>query len=78
MTGRRPYWSDSEPITGEARNCIPAHSATKTPFSKPARAFEPTNSSIRCGSTGMTIPMATMSSTAVTKMKAIAARRTLG
>ena len=42
ITGRRPYWSDSEPMTGEAMNCIPAQSATKTPLMTPAWAFEPT------------------------------------
>ena len=74
MTGRRPYLSDSEPMIGEQTNCIPAHRATKTPLITPAWAFEPTKSSISRGRTGMMIPMATISSTAVTKMKASAAR----
>ena len=36
ITGRRPYWSDSEPMTGEATNCITAQSATNTPLIQPA------------------------------------------
>jgi hypothetical protein len=35
MTGRRPYWSESEPMMGEQMNCIPAHRATKTPLMTP-------------------------------------------
>ena len=78
MTGRRPYWSDSEPMTGEATNCISAHSATKTPLIQPASALEPANSSISAGRTGMMMPIATMSSTAVTRMKAMAALKRPG
>ena len=62
-------------MIGEKMNCIAAHSATKAPFHSPARAFDPTNSSISAGRTGMTIPIAMMSSTAVTKMKTSAGRR---
>ena len=60
-------------MMGEATNCIPAHSATNTPLIQPAEAFEPANSSISVGKTGMMMPIAMMSSTAVTRMKAIAA-----
>src|SRR5690606_32487702 len=73
ITGRRPGWSDSEPITGEARNCISAHSATHTPLIMPARALEPVNCSISVGRTGMTMPIDRTSSIAVTRMNAIAA-----
>src|SRR3546814_13089769 len=73
ITGRRPFWSDSEPITGEARNCISAHRATNTPLMMPARALEPVNCSISVGRTGMTLPIDRTSSIAVTRMNAIAA-----
>ena len=78
ITGRRPYWSDSEPMIGEATNCMPAHSATKTPLIQPALASEPANSSISGGSTGMMMPIAMMSSSAVTRMKAMAALERAG
>jgi hypothetical protein len=42
---------------------------------QPAWALEPANSSISGGSTGMTIPIATMSRIAITTMKTIAALR---
>src|SRR5690606_13135539 len=73
ITGRRPCWSDSEPMTGEARNCISAHRATNTPLMMPARALEPVNCSMSVGSTGMTMPIERTSSIAVTRMNAIAA-----
>ena len=75
MTGRRPKRSDSDPITGEQRNCIPAHSATNSPFHKPAALVAPDSCSISCGSTGMTMPIDMTSSHAVTRMKKIAAVR---
>jgi hypothetical protein len=62
-------------MIGEATNCISAHSATKTPLIQPASALEPVNSSTRAGKTGMMMPIATMSSSAVTRMKAMAALR---
>ncbi len=62
-------------MIGEATNCISAHNATNRPLITPARAFEPANCSISDGSTGMMMPIATMSSTAVTKMNAMAASR---
>ena len=52
---------------------MPAHSATKTPLIQPALASVPANSLISGGSTGMMIPSAMTSSSAVTTMKAIAA-----
>lgn len=61
-------------MIGEHRNCIPAHSATSTPFHTPAEAFDPANSSISVGSTGMTMPIAITSSMAVTRMNATAGR----
>src|SRR3546814_12237287 len=64
ITGRRPCWSDSEPITGEARNCISAHRATNTPLMMPPRALEPVNCSIGVGSAGMTMPIDRTSSNA--------------
>src|SRR3546814_19951752 len=73
ITGRRPCWSDSEPITGEARNCISAHRATNTPLMMPARALEPVNCSISVGSTGMTMPIDRTSNIAVPRKNAIAA-----
>lgn len=73
ITGRRPNRSDSDPMTGEQRNCIPAHSATNSPFHIPAALPEPDSVSTSCGSTGMTIPIDITSSSAVTNMKAIAA-----
>src|SRR3546814_19403380 len=73
ITGDRPWWSDSEPITGEARNCISAHRATNTPLMMPARALEPVKCSISVGSTGMTMPIDRTSSIADTRMNAIAA-----
>ena len=54
---------------------MPAQSATNSPLYQPAAALEPANSSISDGSTGMMMPIATMSSIAVTKMKASAAWR---
>jgi hypothetical protein len=75
ITGRRPKRSESEPITGEARNCMAAQAATSMPFHRPALAREPAKASISDGRTGITSPMANMSRTAVTRMKAMAARR---
>src|SRR3546814_19260274 len=73
ITGRRPCWSDSEPITGEARNCISAHRATHTPLMMPARALEPVNCSISVGSTGTTMLLDRTSSIAVPRQNANAA-----
>ena len=73
--GRRPYRSEREPISGEHRNCITAQTATKMPLMNPACAFDPVNSWMSPGSTGMTMPSAMTSSTAVTRMNAIAAFR---
>jgi hypothetical protein len=75
ITGRRPNRSDREPMTGEATNWAAAHRATSMPFHRPASAREPANASMSEGRTGMTSPMARMSRTAVTRMKAVAARR---
>ena len=62
-------------MIGEQMNCMVAHSATNTPLIQPASAVEPANSSMSGGSTGMMMPMAMMSSIAVTRMNAIAAWR---
>src|SRR5690606_29406721 len=62
-------------MIGEKTNCMAAHSATNTPLIQPARSCEPANSSMSGGSTGMTMPIATMSSAAATRMNAIAALR---
>ena len=61
-------------MIGEQMNCIAAQSAMRMPFQSPAEAFEPVNSSISTGSTGMTIPIAITSSTATARMNAIAGR----
>jgi hypothetical protein len=75
-TGRRPKRSDSAPRSGEHTNCIPAQVVPKIPYHSAARAVSPPRKPLMsCGSTGMTIPNATMSSTSDTKMKARAARR---
>ena len=70
ITGRRPKRSDSEPITGEQTNCMPAHMAAIAPFQMPAEARDPANSSISSGKTGMTRPIAMTSSTPVTSSTA--------
>ncbi len=79
MIGRRPKRSDSAPCTGEEISCITAQLVPNTPkiiASWPA--FTCATCWISCGITGITIPIATMSSTMVMKMKMVAARRGCG
>ncbi len=76
ITGRRPKRSDSAPWIGEKMNWVIANTVLSTPTHQAARAVPPPIScSTRCGSTGMMMPKASMSSSTVTKMKASAARR---
>src|SRR5665213_1317513 len=78
-TGRRPKRSESEPSTGEKKNCIPAKSVPKTPIILAVlEAFPFRKPSIRRGRTGAIMPSASISSVTVKKMKAAAARRPFG
>lgn len=75
MTRRRPNRSDSEPSTGEKKNCIAANTPPNTPRNPaPDAVSPPRNSTISRGSTGMMIPSASMSMATVMKMNAKAAR----
>jgi hypothetical protein len=77
MRGLRPKRSDSMPCTGEATNCISAQAVPNRPMkSAPRTVSPPTKSTTSFGSTGMMIPIASMSSSTVMKMKMKAARRT--
>jgi len=79
ITGRRPKWSDSAPWIGEQKNCITMKAVANSPCHNVACAMSPpANDFSSCGSTGMIIPNARMSSSTVKKMKASAARRTGG
>ena len=74
MTGLRPNRSDNAPITGEQKNCINAQTVPKSPYISAERTVSPPKKLlIRFGKTGMTIPIASMSRTTVTKTKVKAA-----
>ncbi len=74
ITVRRPKRSDSVPCTGEKMNCISMYSVAKPLVHTAACAMlPPISCTTRCGSTGMMMPNASMSSITVTKMKANAA-----
>ena len=76
ITGRRPKRSDNAPWIGAQKNWIAANMVLNTPIQYDAvEASPPTNSSTRCGSTGMITPNAITSISTVTKMKASAALR---
>ncbi len=63
-------------MTGDATNCIAAHTVPNRPSVSAARAVSPPRKIwMSSGSTGMTMPRASMSSMTVTKMKMAAARR---
>ena len=73
---RRPKLSDSVPCSGENKNCINAHAVPNTPNILAASCVSPpTKSTTSFGSTGMTMPMASMSRKMVAKMKTKAASR---
>src|SRR6185437_9423250 len=76
MTVRRPKRSESAPWIGEQTNCISMNSVPKPLDHTAALAMlPPISSTIRCGSTGMMMPNASMSIITVTKTNRIAARR---
>ena len=79
ITGRRPKRSDKAPWIGELKNCITMNAVANMPCHIVARAMSPAmNCLSRCGSTGMIRPKDRMSISTVMKMKASAARRTVG
>lgn len=75
MTGRRPKRSDSAPMTGEAMNCISAQTDMKMPSISAALLKVPVKCRMSFGSTGMMMPMESMSSSTVMKMKTTAGER---
>src|SRR5580704_12155404 len=76
MTGLRPKRSESAPCRGENTNCISAHTVPKMSSMSAARTVSlPRKFSTKRGSTGMITPIASMSSSTVTKTKANAACR---
>ena len=76
MTGRRPKRSDSAPCTGEAKNCISMKPVANSPCQTvPVAISPPVTCLSSAGSTGMTTPKASTSTSTVMKMKASAARR---
>src|SRR6185437_4492530 len=65
---------DSAPCTGENTNCISMYSVPNAPTHTAALAMlPPISCTMSCGSTGITMPNASVSSITVTKMKASAA-----
>src|ERR1043165_7466215 len=74
ITGRRPKRSESAPIIGENANCISAQAVPKIPrISAVPAASPPRKPATSVGSTGTTMPIASMSSRTVMKMNAKAA-----
>lgn len=74
ITVRRPKRSESVPWIGENTNCINIYSVPKKLVHTAACAMlPPLSCTTRCGSTGMMMPKASMSSITVTKMKDSAA-----
>ena len=70
ITGRRPNRSDSEPCTGENRNCMSAQTEPNQPYTSAASAWLPSTKSItRRGRIGTIMPSASMSSSTVTRNK---------
>ncbi len=59
--GRRPKRSDSEPSTGEKKNCMAANTIPKMPIISAVRAVELPKPPMRLGSTGAIMPSASMS-----------------
>src|SRR2546428_7756997 len=77
ITGRRPKRSESAPSTGAKKNWIPANTVPNTPCHHAALvALPPVKSSTSLGSTGITIPNASMSSVTVTRMNTRVGDRT--
>ena len=74
ITGRRPKRSDNAPWIGALKNCTIANAVPKRPTQYAAdEVLPPTNSSTRCGNTGMMTPNASTSISTVMKMKTSAA-----
>src|SRR5687767_1529107 len=79
ITGRRPKRSDNAPSSGEKTNCMAAQIVPNRPNMRAADAVSPPRKlSTSFGSTGMTSPRASTSSTTVMRMNATAARRGRG
>src|SRR5579864_1086211 len=76
-TGRRPKRSESAPRMGEPKKFAMPKEKVTTPYQKAWSACEPVKLPTSAGSTGMIRPIATMSISAVSMMKGIAAVRSL-
>jgi hypothetical protein len=75
--GFRPKRSDSMPCIGENTNCISAQAVPNSPSTPAPRAVSPpTKSTTSFGSTGRTMPNASMSSSTVMNTNTKAALRT--